>query len=171
MITILRLGHRKTRDARLSTHLGLTARAFGASGIVYSGEPDDGLLLSVSKVTQNWGGPFSVAYSNNWKKTVKGFDGAIVHLTMYGLPLQDEIRKIRKHRKLMVVVGGEKVPGDMYGMADYNISVTSQPHSEVAALAVFLHEFFKGKELSKRYRGAVLRIVPQKAGKKVLHKR
>jgi tRNA (cytidine56-2'-O)-methyltransferase len=168
MITVLRLGHRKKRDARISTHLGLAARAFGASGIVYAGEPDDGLLLSVSKVAQHWGGPFSVAYSNNWKKTVKGFDGKVVHLTMYGLPLQAEIRKIRKHRKIMVVVGGEKVPGDVYGMADYNVSVTGQPHSEVAALAVFLHEYFGGKELSKRYRGAELRIVPQKAGKRVI---
>jgi len=38
MIEILRLGHRKKRDARLSTHVALVSRAFGASKIYYSGQ-------------------------------------------------------------------------------------------------------------------------------------
>ena len=64
------------------------------------------------------------------------------------------------------MIGGEKVPGEVYGLADYNIAVTNQPHSEVAALAVFLHEYFSGKELDKKFRGR-LKIVPQAAGKKI----
>jgi tRNA (cytidine56-2'-O)-methyltransferase len=32
-ITVLRLSHRVGRDERVTTHVGLTARAFGASGI------------------------------------------------------------------------------------------------------------------------------------------
>ncbi|TLZ95287.1 MAG: tRNA (cytidine(56)-2'-O)-methyltransferase, partial [Methanobacteriota archaeon] len=30
MITVLRLGHRPARDKRVTTHVALTARAFGA---------------------------------------------------------------------------------------------------------------------------------------------
>ncbi|MCG7848715.1 MAG: tRNA (cytidine(56)-2'-O)-methyltransferase, partial [ANME-2 cluster archaeon] len=31
-IVVLRLGHRPERDQRVTTHVGLTARALGASG-------------------------------------------------------------------------------------------------------------------------------------------
>ena len=34
-ISVLRLGHRLVRDDRVSTHVGLVARAFGASEIFY----------------------------------------------------------------------------------------------------------------------------------------
>ena len=33
-IVVLRLGHRPERDARVTTHVGLTARALGASGML-----------------------------------------------------------------------------------------------------------------------------------------
>jgi tRNA (cytidine56-2'-O)-methyltransferase len=67
----------------------------------------------------------------------------------------------------LVVVGGTKVPGGVYGLADWNVSVTSQPHSEVSALAVFLHEFFGGRELGGVFEGARLRVSPQERGKRV----
>lgn len=41
MIAVLRLGHRKKRDARVTTHVCLAARAFGASKIILSGEKDE----------------------------------------------------------------------------------------------------------------------------------
>ena len=40
MITILRLGHRVVRDQRITTHVALTSRAFGADKIVISVEKD-----------------------------------------------------------------------------------------------------------------------------------
>jgi len=91
-----------------------------------------------------------------------------VHLTMYGLPLQDVVSEIRDCRSdLLVVVGGAKVPGEVYGLADWNVAVTSQPHSEVSALAVFLHELYEGRRLEGVYEGARLRVVPQARGKRV----
>jgi len=173
MITILRLGHRQKRDERLSTHVGLAARALGADGITYSGEEDSGLLESVRSVTERWGGPFSVSYEKNWKKALENAKRkkfCIVHLTMYGMPLKKRISKIRKIKKTIVVVGSEKVPHEVYQKADYNISVTSQPHSELAALAIFLHELQKGKELDAKFRNAKLSIVPQERGKMVVEK-
>lgn len=167
MISILRLGHRGFRDARISTHCGLVARAFGADCIVYSGEKDQKLLESVNKVVENWGGAFYVSYEKNWKKIIKDFKGIKVHLTVYGLPIQKEISKIRKAKDVLVIVGGEKVPSEVYNLVDYNIAVTSQPHSEIAALAIFLDKYFKEKELVRKFKNARLRVMPQKTGKKV----
>ena len=169
-IVVLRMGHRTERDKRVTTHVCLAARALGANGAILSGERDQKIIDGVRKVAQNWGGKFSVDYEGNWKRAIlrakkNGFSA--VHLTMYGERLQDVVGGLRKKRKLLVLVGAEKVPGEVYGLADFNVAVTNQPHSEVAALAVFLHEVFGGKELEKRFQKAKLRILPQKKGKMV----
>lgn len=166
MIIVLRLGHRKERDARISTHCGLVARALGADAIVYSGEKDEKMMNSIRKVVKKWGGKFSVSYESNWKNTIRKHKSfSIVHLTMYGLPVQKEIGKIRKRRDILVVIGGEKVPFDVYNKAHWNISVTNQPHSEVAGLAIFLDKYFSGKELDKKFAKAKIQLVPQEKGK------
>ncbi len=166
MITVLRLGHRRKRDARLSTHCGLAARALGANAIIYSGEKDQQLLDSIKKVSKNWGGEFRVSYEKNWRKVIRNYKGAKVHLTMYGMPIETRIAKIRGRRDVLVIIGGEKVPGEVYRSVDYNLAITNQPHSEVAALAIFLHEHFSGRELRKKFDGR-LKIVPQEHGKKI----
>jgi tRNA (cytidine56-2'-O)-methyltransferase len=167
-ITVLRLGHRPARDKRLSTHLLLAARAFGASDAFYSGTMDPGLEESVAKIVRDWGGDFRVVYEGNWRRVVREWEGKVVHLTMYGLPVQDAVSEVRAaDESLLVVVGGPKVPREMYEMADWNVSVTTQPHSEVSALAVFLHLLLGGSELDVGFPGARLRIVPSARGKDV----
>jgi tRNA (cytidine56-2'-O)-methyltransferase len=175
MLLVLRLGHRKERDKRVSTHVGLVARAFGADGILYAGEEDPGLIASVNAVPAKWGGVFFAEHMPDGVEALarlkrEGFRA--VHLTMYGLPLGRAARKIRgalgRQRKLVVVVGGEKVPREAYELADWNVAVSGQPHSEVAALAVFLHELFHGRELKRRFPRAKVRVVPRARGKKVL---
>jgi tRNA (cytidine56-2'-O)-methyltransferase len=170
MIIVLRLGHRRKRDERLSTHCGLIARAFGADKIIFSGEKDDKLIISLKKVTENWGGTFEVGYEKNWKNLIKTFQGVKIHLTMYGIPIQDKINEIRKitTKDILIIIGSEKVPKEVYTLADYNIAITSQPHSEAAALAVFLHEYFQGKELNKEFENGKFKIIPQEKGKKVM---
>jgi tRNA (cytidine56-2'-O)-methyltransferase len=59
------------------------------------------------------------------------------------------------------------VPSDVYQIANFNIAVTNQPHSEVGALAVFMHEYFEGKELETELKDAKIRIEPSEKGKKV----
>jgi tRNA (cytidine56-2'-O)-methyltransferase len=171
-IHVFRLSHRPFRDQRISTHCGLVARAFGAEKMVYSGEKDRNLENSINKVVKNWGGWFEIEYADGWKKTIEKYRKKkfiIIHLTMYGLPVQKTIDKIRKQRKnILLIAGGEKVPPEIYCEADFNISVTSQPHSEVSALAVFLDRCFKGKELEKKHSKALLKVIPQKMGKKVV---
>ena len=167
MTSVLRLGHRIKRDARISTHCGLVARALGADEIIFSGEEDKKLIENLKEVADKWGGKFSVRYEKNWRNIIKKYKKkfSICHLTMYGLPIDRVIKRLRKKR-LLLVIGGEKVPGEVYVESDYNIAVTNQPHSEVAALAIFLHEYFKGRELNKKFKKAKLRIIPQARGKK-----
>ena len=167
MITILRLSHRRIRDKRISTHIGLTARAFGADKVIFSGDKDDDLIYSVQKTTNDWGGPFEVEYNENWKQVIKNFSGTKVHLTIYGLPIQDKISEIKAAQDLLIIVGGEKVPPEVYELTDFNIGVTNQPHSEVAALAVFMDQYYQGKELSKQFKNPKLRITPNGKGKTV----
>lgn len=169
MIRVLRLGHRIKRDVRITTHVCLAARALGASGVVLSGERDDGLMEGVRKVVYSWGGNFVVEYREDWRASMEKArkSGCVVHLTMYGEPIQKKIAAIRKEKEVLVVVGAGKVPIDAYNESDFNIAVTSQPHSEVAALAIFLHEYYRGKELEKTFDGKV-KIVPKERGKCVV---
>jgi len=155
---------------RMTTHVGLTARALGARGMILSGERDDRILSSLKRVVDNWGGEFKLAYERNWQRCVEGFRGLKVHLTMYGLPIKDVIAEIRSRaarEDLLVVVGSEKVPGKVYGLVDYNVSIGNQPHSEVASLAIFLDRLFEGRELDAEFAGAMRRIVPLARGKRV----
>lgn len=168
MIVVLRLGHRIERDKRLSTHCGLVARAFGADKIIYSGQKDSGLEESINSVTKGWGGNFRIEHTESARKVIKNWKGKSVHLTVYGIPVQKKIRTIRQEKNLLIVIGGEKVPPEVYKDCDWNISVTGQPHSEVGALALFLHEYFKGKELEKKFSKARKKVIPQERGKKVL---
>ncbi len=165
-VTVLRLGHRPFRDKRLTTHCALASRALGASCMVYSGEKDTSLEDSIRSVSRRWGGDFPIRYARNWRKELSA-ESTRVHLTMYGLPFQKHIPKLRKSGPILLIIGGEKVPMEVYHSADYNLSVTSQPHSEVAGLALFLDRLYKGKELLSIHRDAEISVVPQKRGKLV----
>ncbi len=171
-ITVLRLGHRYIRDDRTTAHLFLVARAFGADRVIYTGHRDREVEASIGKVVKTWGGPFEVDYRKDaigFLKEWREEGGEVIHLTMYGLPIQTAIESIRSSAKdKLVVVGGAKVPRAIFDVADWNVAVTSQPHSEVSALSVFLHEFFEGKELSKSFENMRLEIVPQAQGKRVI---
>lgn len=141
MIKVLRLGHRRGRDDRISTHVGLTARQWGADEIVFSGEKDENILESQRDITERWGGKTDIRYTDDWKSEIKDFEGLKVHLTMYGLKIGEKIGELKEKfesEDLLVIVGAEKVPRWVYTHVDYNISVGNQPHSEIAALAVFL---------------------------------
>ena len=167
-VHVFRLSHRAYRDKRISTHCALVSRAFGAGRIIYSGERDHAMEDSIRRMVKQWGGPFGVEYSPKKRDVLKEYRSRgwkIVHLTMYGLRFEKEISKIRMHENILLVFGGEKVPMEIYHEADYNIAVTGQPHSEVAAIAIFLDGYFQGKQYSKPFPGGKM-IVPQKCGKK-----
>jgi tRNA (cytidine56-2'-O)-methyltransferase len=173
-IVVLRWGHRPQRDARLTTHVALTARALGASGFLLSDVVDKKIKETVEKVARNWGGKFFFEMGTGWKRAVKDWKtqgGVVVHLTAYGenMETSDVLQRIRRlRRKVLLLVGCQKVPAEFFSaeVSDFNVAVGNQPHSECAALAVFLDRFFEGKELAKEYRKAKIKILPQERGKK-----
>lgn len=171
---ILRLGHRVQRDQRITTHVALTARALGAEGMLLDSD-DAGIEKSVREVTERWGGSFYVKRISNWKSEIKKWKeegGKVVHLTMYGVNLPDAIDEIVTH-DLLIVVGAEKVPPEIYDMADWNIALGNQPHSEVAALAVVLDRLAAAADkdsLKSDFKGGEIEIVPKRRGKEVRNK-
>ena len=169
-IAILRLGHRPTRDKRITTHVCLVARAFGAQGVYIAGSRDEALGSTVKKVVEAWGGPFWVEFATSPLSLVKDWKkagGKVAHLTMYGLPLSEAAKKLDVSDDILVVVGGEKVPPQYYQYSDYNVAVSSQPHSEVAALAIFLDRLTSGHWENKTFKNGKLMIVPSSRGKTV----
>lgn len=167
-VCVLRLGHRPGRDQRVTTHVGLAARALGAGGM-YLASRDAGIVAGIRDVVSRWGGDFFIEDGVPWKKCIREWresGGIVVHLTMYGEPIQEREAEIREKERILVVVGAEKVPGEVYPLADYNIAVTNQPHSEVAGIAVFLDRLFEGSELGREFPGARIRVVPSTRGKR-----
>jgi len=219
VIAVLRLGERPERDHRINTHLALVARAFGADKLIMFFK-DPSLLSSVSSIGERFGGDFviEVEERNAWRKIIRNWKGIIVHLSMYGLSLDEGIQRLidaetfekdhhvknetveeeerdevvgeedkagaqcvgkedevardegeRENRAdLLIILGGEKVPAEIYQKADFNISVGNQPHSEVAALAVFLDRYHKGSELHTEMKGWKQQIIPMEHGKKMI---
>jgi tRNA (cytidine56-2'-O)-methyltransferase len=170
-IVVLRLNHRRKRDTRITTHVCLTARAFGASKIYLTGDKDTKLIENVQSVVKRWGGSFEIIYSKNYINILEEWQkngGEIIHLTMYGLPVQKTIEKIQKSSKdKLIVVGGSRVPTKVYKKSNWNIAITSQPHSEVSSLAIFQHMLMYGKEFDLEFNDPVFEIVPTAEGKNV----
>jgi tRNA (cytidine56-2'-O)-methyltransferase len=165
-VTVLRLGHRFSRDKRISTHIALVSRAFGANELVFD-EEDRDVKESLERVCKEWGGNIKITFIKSWKKYIEDYKGDIIHLTMYGLNINEKIKEIRDSKKdLLIIIGGQKVPSEIYGLATHNIGIGNQPHSEVAALSVFLDRYHDGKELTKDHKGKK-KIIPQARGKKV----
>ncbi|RZD52175.1 MAG: tRNA (cytidine(56)-2'-O)-methyltransferase [Methanobacteriota archaeon] len=166
-LSVLRLGHRRERDKRITSHLGLTARAFGADEVILAGEEDPGALETWNSVTSRFGGDFECRYEAkplSWLRRFvqdsgDGEAGTLVHLTMYGEPLRKAIIKIDTSKPILVVVGG---------LATHNISIGNQPHSEVAALAVFLDSFVGPLDDAEHFAGGEIRVVPSADRKRVV---
>ena len=169
-VAVLRLGHRPGRDERTTAHVGLTARALGADHVVLAGEAAS-RRDTIEDITDRFGGPFRVETTDEPMAVLEAWEGTVVHLTMYGLPVQEATADVRTAfedgTELLVVVGAGKVPFEVYERADWNLAVTNQPHSEIAALAVFLDRLFEGRELDRDWEDAERAVVPRETGKQV----
>lgn len=171
---VLRWGHR-FRDQRVTTHVALVARAFGASRFVLADVKDEKIRATINKVVMSWGGKFEFEMGTPWKQVVKHWQnkgGIVVHLTVYGENIQtsnvmDQIRATGKD--ILVIVGSQKVPKEFFAsnVSDFNVAIGNQPHSEISSLAIFLDRFYQGKELCNEFGPARLKVIPQKRGKKV----
>lgn len=165
-IWIMRTGHRPERDKRVTTHVALSSRALGAKGI-YVDTEDPVLEQNIRSVVDRFGGDFTIKTGVKWKSVVKDFPGKVVHLTMYGQRVDEALPKIPRDEDIMIIVGAEKVPPDVYQRADFNVSVGNQPHSEISALAIFLDRFTGGEALYADRHGRMT-VIPNERGKTVV---
>lgn len=165
-VTVLRLSHRPHRDERLSTHVCLTARAFGARRVVFP-SLDSKVQETVGDVVDRFGGPFELVEDPKWRPLIREFEGTSLHLTMYGERHVDVLDRVSADQPLLVVVGAGKVPREVYNLVDVNVAVGNQPHSEVAALGVLLHEVLGSRALFSEREGAEIRVLPSARGKRV----
>ena len=96
-IEVLRIGQRVVRDDRVTTHVALVARSFGAHKI-YMNEVNSEIEKTISDINKTWGGNFKIEIISEWKKIIKERKNAgvkIVHLTMYGQNIYNVEMKIR----------------------------------------------------------------------------
>ena len=126
---------------------------------------------TISDINKTWGGDFKIEIISDWKKIIrerKNTGVKIAHLTMYGQNINNIEAKIRNEDKILIVVGAEKVPREIYELADYNIAVGNQPHSEVSALGVLLDRIQQGKQFESKFENSERVIIPQEHGKNVM---
>jgi tRNA (cytidine56-2'-O)-methyltransferase len=122
-ISVLRIGHRLVRDDRVTTHVALVARAFGADTIYMTGVLDESINDTIAKVSKRWGGRFRVEVVQDWKSLARAWKkegGKVAHLTMYGINIDDMTERLHKESKILVIVGAEKVPQEVYSLADFS---------------------------------------------------
>ena len=172
VIEVIRIGQRVVRDDRVTTHVALVARAFGAKKILMT-EVNPDIKDTLEKINNTWGGDFSIEFIDSWKPVIKmkkENSFKIVHLSMYGEEINDIQSDLRKEEKLLIVVGAEKVPREIYEYADYNVGIGNQPHSEISALAILLDRIQQGNQFNKVFSGAKRKIIPTKKGKNVVVK-
>lgn len=171
-IEVLRIGQRVVRDDRVTTHVALVARSFGASKI-FMNEVNPEIKETLDKVNKSWGSNFQIEFIEDWRKLIKlkkKSSVRIIHLTMYGENINQVQEKIRQESDVLIVVGAEKVPREVYEQADYNVAVGNQPHSEISALAIVLDRIQNGKQFDIKYDDARLEIIPTEKGKTVISK-
>ncbi len=177
MVTVLRLGERAARDYRVNTHLALVARCFGANRLVMTFR-DENVEHALEDVNRRFGCGCQLECIKGWAGFVRRWEGVSVHLSMYGETLDRTLEALRTSLRIdpvecicdpdvLVIVGSEKVQRKVYELADYNTSIGNQPHSEIAALSVFLDRLFEGRQLYKEYDGE-WRILPDPSGKTVV---
>ena len=87
---------------------------------------------------------------------------------MYGENINNVESLIRNEENILIVVGAEKVPREVYNLADYNVAIGNQPHSEISALAILLDRIQNGKQFQTSFNNAQKTIIPTKKGKKVI---
>lgn len=149
-----------------SLDLCLTARALGASEITFIGKRDSKILKYMDKINYNWGGRFKVSFVKSLKEVMKNsIKYTKICLTRYGTPLQDKMYTLKTYKNIVLIVPvRQKIADTVKDFTDFNISISSQPHTAAAAIAIFLHEFYSGRELAMHFENAKYRLVPSERG-------
>lgn len=165
MLTVLIIGkpsYEKVAD------LCLVARAFGASEIVFTS--DNKKLISKSQrfckgMCADWGGRFNISFTSNWKAYIKNKKNyKTVYLTRYGIPMKQMRYTLRAYKNLLVIASFSEEINALYEFADFNISITSQPHTIASSITALLLAYYRDREPSIHFENAKYKIIPEPHG-------
>jgi tRNA (cytidine56-2'-O)-methyltransferase len=155
-INVLAIGRNSYQN---SLDLCVTSRALGASEITFIGKKDTQLADYMNKMASKWGGKFKVSFAKSYQEFMKSSDKAIkIYLTRYGTSLTEKSAMISTYKRIVLIVTDKEDVDYINKVADFKISITSQPHCSAAAIAVFLHEYYKGRELAMHFENAKYKI-------------
>ncbi len=162
MISVLAIGN-ATPETR--EDLCMAARAFGASEITFTGKKSEKLIKQFERISKKWGGTFIVSFTANWEEYVYSKKNYTkIHLTRYGVPLNKVLYTLKTYKNLLVIVTMMEPMKKVHQLADFNVSITTQPHCTSAAVSVFLHVFYEGRELALHFENAQYKILPNEKG-------
>lgn len=144
----------------------LTARALGAAEVIFTGEKETRIAKYASDLEREWGGTFKVSFNKDYRKILAEANKyKTVYLTRYGTPLNKIIYSLKTYKNIMLIVSSVKASTQaLHEIADFNVSVTDQPHCSAAAIAIFLHEFYEGRELAVHFKNSKYKVVPNEHG-------
>ena len=163
MITVLAVG-KCTREVMID--ICMTSRAFGASKVAFTIKEDRKVQNTLRKVSKEWGGKFSIAFNTDYMKMIGNSPNyKTVFLTQYGVPVEKVKHSIRTYKNMTIVVAlSSKYTQKLMEVADFNVSITTQPHSSTSAIAVFLNTYFNGRENAIQFENATTKIIPAERG-------
>jgi tRNA (cytidine56-2'-O)-methyltransferase len=109
-----------------------------------------------------------VQFAKNYKEVLKSAAKyPKLYLTRYGIPLQDKSYTLKTYKNLLLIVTLKEEVKAIHDLADFNISISSQPHCSAAAIAIFLHDFYNGRELAMHFENAQMKLIPKEHGVEV----
>ncbi len=158
MLAVLAVGNNAYESNK---DLCMAARAFGASSVTIAGRRNSRLIRECKAISSKWGGNFEVDFTKDWKRFVaKKKTYKVVYLTRFGVPINREIHNLKTYKNILLIVTLSESIKDVLKISDFNVSITAQPHSSSAAVAIFLHSFYEGRELAMHFENAKYRVVP-----------
>ena len=81
------------------------------------------------------------------------------------------IKNLKNQEKILIILGSQKVDSLFYEIADLNLSIGNQPHSELSALTILLYELVDNNIdfLYRDFKNGKKRIIPSKKSKKIVN--
>jgi len=156
VITVLVLGKSSYENLK---DVALASRAFGANSIIFTTNYNSKLVRYFKTINSKWGGNFEVRFEKDWRAEIsrkKNYEK--VYLTMDGVPINKIIYRIKTYKNILLIASFQNAQRSVKEAVDFNVSITTQPHSTVSSVAVFMHMFYSGRELAIRFKNAKHKI-------------
>lgn len=165
MIEVLIIG--KPSSERMQNII-LASRAFGANAVIFT-TTDKKSMNKMKRLCQSvskeWGGTFNIQFISNWKTFIpKKKNYKSIYLTRYGIGITEKEYELRTYKNILLILSVSENIKELYNIADFNISITHQPHTIISAIVAFLSVYYHGRELALHFENAEYKIIPEVHG-------